>query len=360
MRADEIHDGTQPRALRKDAMAAKIYREKDADLKYLKGKTCAVIGYGSQGHAHALNLKDSGIRVVVGLPPTSKSVPIARQQGVEVLSVPDAAKAADVIMIVIPDTRHGEVYHRDIAPHLKKGKAIAVAHGFSLHFGQIVPPDDVDVFLVAPKGPGHLVRRMYLEGKGVPSLMAVHQDATGKAKQIALAWAKAIGATRAAVFETTIREETETDLFGEQCVLCGGLSELMTAGFETLVEAGYAPEMAYFECIHEMKLIVDLVYEAGISGMRFSISDTAKYGDLTRGKRIITEQTRAEMKKILSEIQTGAFAREWINENQAGRPVYNALMKRSAAHPVEKLGEQIRANFPWMQKRKISGAQAAY
>ncbi|HUK82092.1 MAG TPA: ketol-acid reductoisomerase [Verrucomicrobiae bacterium] len=341
-------------------MPAKIYRDKDADLKYLKGKTCAVIGYGSQGHAHALNLKDSGVKVVVGLYDGSKSIDVAKKQGIDVRSVAEAAKAADAIMITIPDTRHGEVYRRDIAPHLKTGKSLAVAHGFSLHFGQIVPPDDVDVWLVAPKGPGHLVRRMYVEGKGVPSLLAVHQDATGKAKQIGLAWAKAIGATRAAVFETTIREETETDLFGEQAVLCGGLSELMTAGWETLVEAGYAPEMAYFECIHEMKLIVDLIYEAGISGMRFSISDTAKYGDITRGKRIINEQTRAEMKKILADIQSGTFAREWINENQAGRPVFNALMKRGAEHPIEKLGEQIRANFPWMQKRKLSGAQAAY
>jgi ketol-acid reductoisomerase len=341
-------------------MPAKIYRDKDADLKYLKGKTCAVIGYGSQGHAHALNLKDSGVKVIVGLYEGSSSIGVAKKQGIDVRPVTEAAKAADVIMITIPDTRHGEVYRRDIAPHMKKGKSLAVAHGFSLHFGQIVPPDDVDVWLVAPKGPGHLVRRMYLEGKGVPSLLAVHQDATGKAKQIGLAWAKAIGATRAAVFETTIREETETDLFGEQAVLCGGLSELMTAGWETLVEAGYAPEMAYFECIHEMKLIVDLVYESGISGMRFSISDTAKYGDITRGKRIINEQTRAEMKKILADIQSGTFAREWINENQAGRPVFNALMKRGAEHPIEKLGQQIRTNFPWMQKRKLSGAQAAY
>lgn len=341
-------------------MPAKIYRDKDCDLKYLKGKTCAVIGYGSQGHAHALNLKDSGVKVVVGLPEGSKSVEVAKKQGVDVRTVAEAAKAGDVIMIVIPDTRHGEVYKRDIAPHLKKGKALAVAHGFSLHFGQIVPPDDVDVFLVAPKGPGHLVRRQYLEGKGVPSLMAVHQNATGKARHIALAWAKGIGASRAAVFETTIREETETDLFGEQAVLCGGISELILAGFDTLVEAGYAPEMAYFECLHETKLIVDLIYEAGISGMRFSVSDTAKYGDITRGKRVITEQTRAEMRKILAEIQTGAFAKEWITENQAGRPVYNALMKRGADHPIEKLGEQIRANFPWMQKRKLSGAQAAY
>ncbi len=341
-------------------MAARIYHDKDADLKYLKGKTCAVIGYGSQGHAHALNLKDSGVKVVVGLYEGSKSAAVAKSQGIEVLSVADAAKAADVIMITIPDTRHGETYRRDIAPHLKKGKALGVAHGFSLHFGQIVPPEDVDVFLVAPKGPGHLVRRMYTEGKGVPSLVAVHQNATGKAKQIALAWAKGIGATRAAVFETTIREETETDLFGEQAVLCGGCSELILAGFETLVEAGYAPEMAYFECLHEMKLIVDLIYEAGISGMRFSISDTAKYGDITRGKRIITDKTRAEMKKILGEIQSGVFAKEWITENQAGRPVYNALMKRGAEHPIEKLGEEIRANFPWMKKRKLGGAQAAY
>jgi ketol-acid reductoisomerase len=341
-------------------MAAKIYRDKDADLKYLKGKTCAVIGYGSQGHAHTLNLKDSGVTVIVGLPENSKSIAVAKEQGVTVLSVAGAAKEADVIMLTIPDTRHGEVYRRDIAPHMKKGKSLAVAHGFSLHFGQIVPPDDVDVWLVAPKGPGHLVRRTYLEGKGVPSLVAIHQDATGKAKQIALAWAKGIGATRAAVFETSIREETETDLFGEQAVLCGGVSELMTAGFETLVAAGYAPEMAYFECVHEMKLIVDLIYEAGISGMRFSISDTAKYGDVTRGKRIVTEQTRAEMKKILAEIQTGVFAKEWITENQAGRPVYNALLKAGAGHQVETVGAEIRANFPWMQKRKLGGAQAAY
>jgi ketol-acid reductoisomerase len=341
-------------------MAAKIYRDKDADLKFLRGKICAVIGYGSQGHAHALNLKDSGVKVVVGLYEGSKSIDVAKKQGVDVMPVSQAAKAADVIMITIPDTRHAEVYRRDIAPHLTKGKSLAVAHGFSLHFGQVVPPENVDVWLLAPKGPGHLVRRMYIEGKGVPALIAVHQDATGKAKQTALAWAKGIGATRAAVFETTIREETETDLFGEQCVLCGGVSELMIAGFETLVEAGYAPEMAYFECIHEMKLIIDLVNEAGISGMRFSISETAKYGDITRGKRIITEQTRAEMRKILAEIQTGAFAREWITENQVGRPVYNALMKRGAEHPVEKIGEKIRENFPWMQKRKLTGAQAAY
>jgi len=341
-------------------MPAKIYRDKDADLKYLKGKTCAVIGYGSQGHAHTLNLKDSGVSVVVGLPENSKSIPVAKEQGVTVLTVSEAAKEADVIMLTIPDTRHGEVYRRDIAPHMKKGKSLAVAHGFSLHFGQIVPPGDVDVWLVAPKGPGHLVRRTYLEGKGVPSLVAIHQDATGKAKQTALAWAKGIGATRAAVFETSIREETETDLFGEQAVLCGGVSELMTAGFETLVAAGYAPEMAYFECVHEMKLIVDLIYEAGISGMRFSISDTAKYGDVTRGPRIVTEQTRAEMKKILAEIQTGAFAKEWITENQAGRPVYNALLKRGAGHQVETVGAEIRSHFPWMQKRKLGGAQAAY
>jgi ketol-acid reductoisomerase len=343
-----------------EIMPAKIYRDKDADLKYLKGKTCAVIGYGSQGHAHALNLKDSGIRVVVGLYQGSKSIDVAKKHGLEVESVADAARAADLIMLTLPDTRHREVYLRDIAPQLKKGKAIGVAHGFSLHFGQVVPPAGVDAFLVAPKGPGHLVRRMYQEGKGVPALVAVHQDASGRAKHLALAWAKGIGATRAAVFETTIREETETDLFGEQAVLCGGLSELIIAGYETLVEAGYAPEMAYFECLHEMKLIVDLVYEAGISGMRFSVSDTAKYGDLTRGPRIVNEQTRAEMKRILHEIQSGAFAREWILENQVGRPVYNALLKRGADHPIEQIGAKLRENFPWMQKRKLSGPQAAY
>jgi len=338
----------------------KIYREKDADLKHLEGKTCAVIGYGSQGHAHALNLKDSGINVVIGLYEGSKSAIVAKKQGLKVLSVTEAAKKSDVIMITIPDTLHAEVYRRDIEPNLKKGKSLAVAHGFSLHFGQIVPPPDIDVWLVAPKGPGHLVRRTYLEEKGVPSLVAIHQDATGKAKQIALAWAKGIGATRAAVFETSIREETETDLFGEQAVLCGGISELILAGFETLVDAGYAPEMAYFECLHETKLIIDLIYEAGVSGMRFSISDTAKYGDITRGKRIITQKTRAEMKKILTEIQSGEFAREWIVENQAGRPVFNALMRRGAEHPIEKLGSQIRENFPWMKKRHLSGSQADY
>ncbi len=341
-------------------MAAKIYHDNDADLKYLKGKTCAIIGYGSQGHAHALNLKESGVKVVVGLHEGSKSIAVAKEQGVDVMSVSEAAKAADIIMMVLPDTKHGEVYRKEIAPHLKKGKAIAVAHGFSLHFGQVVPPPDVDVFLVAPKGPGHLVRRQYLEGKGVPSLIAIHQDATGKAKHIALAWAKGIGATRAAVFETTIREETETDLFGEQAVLCGGISELILAGYDTLVEAGYAPEMAYFECLHETKLIVDLIYEAGISGMRFSVSDTAKYGDITRGPRIVNEQTRLEMRKILKEIQNGQFARDWILENQAGRPSYNALLRRGAEHPIEKIGEDIRANFPWMKKRKLSGSQAAY
>lgn len=331
---------------------AKIYHEKDADLKYLKGKTCAIIGYGSQGHAHALNLKDSGVKVVVGAQDGSPSIAAAKEQGLEVLSVPEAAKVGDVIMLGLPDTRHGEVFQRDIAPHLKKGKAIAVMHGFSLHFSQIAPPADVDVFLCAPKGPGNFVRQMYVEGKGVPALIAIHQDATGKAKQIALAYAKGIGATRAAVFETSIREETETDLFGEQAVLCGGLSELIVAGYETLVAAGYAPEMAYFECLHEVKLIADLINERGIDGMRASISDTAKYGDVTRGPRIITEQTRAEMRKILDEIQTGRFAREWILENQCGRPVYQALLRRGAEHPIEQVGEQIRANFPWLPKRK--------
>src|SRR5438552_8969708 len=334
-------------------MAAKIYRDKDADLKYLKGKTCAVIGYGSQGHAHTLNLKDSGVKVVVGLYEGSKSIDVAKKKGIDVLSVAEASKAADVIMITIPDTRHGETYRRDIAPGLKRGKALAVAHGFSLHFGQIVPPDDVDVLLVAPKGPGHLVRRMYLEGKGVPSLVAVHQDATGKAKQVALAWAKGIGATRAAVFETTIREETETDLFGEQAVLCGGLSELIIAGFETLVEAGYAPEMAYFECCHEMKLIVDLIYEGGIANMRYSISNTAEYGDYTRGPRLIDSHVRAEMKKILADIQSGNFAREWVLENTAGQPSFKALRRRAAEHEIEKIGEKLRAMMPWIAENRL-------
>src|SRR5882672_9637025 len=325
-------------------MPAKVYMDNDADLGALKNKTLAVLGFGSQGHAHALNLKDSGMNVIIGLYEGSKSIPVAKEKGFEVVSTAEAVRRGDVIMVALPDTKQPKVYEQDIATNLSAGKTLLFSHGFSIHFKTVVPPKNVDVILVAPKGPGHIVRRQYLEGKGVPALIGIYQNPSRQAKQVALAWAKGIGATRAGVLETSFKEETETDLFGEQTVLCGGVSALITAGYETLVEAGYQPEMAYFECLHEMKLIVDLVNEAGISGMRFSISDTAKYGDITRGKRIVTDETRAEMKRILSEIQTGRFAKEWISENQAGRPVYNALMKAGAEHQVEKVGEQIRAN----------------
>ncbi len=331
-------------------MAAKIYYDNDADLSLLQGKRVAVIGYGSQGHAHALNLKESGVDVVVGLHPTSKSRKAAQDAGLDVMDVGEAAKSAQIIMILIPDTLQPKVYAEEIAPNLNSGDAIAFAHGFNIHYGQIVPPEDVDVFMVAPKGPGHLVRRTYQEGKGVPCLVAVEQDASGKAKEIALAYAKGIGGTRAGVIETTFAEETETDLFGEQVVLCGGVTSLIMRGFETLVEAGYQPEVAYFECCHELKLIVDLIYEAGIKGMRYSISDTAKYGDVTRGPRIITEETKMEMEDILEEIQSGEFAKEWILENQAGRPVFNALLKRDAEHLIEEVGEQLRGMMSWIKK----------
>lgn len=332
-------------------MAAKIYYDKDAKLTNLKGKTVAIIGFGSQGHAHAQNLKDSGIKVVVGLRPESKFNKQAKKAGLQTMSVDKAAKAAQVIMMLVPDHVQGDIYKRDIEPNLKKGDALAFAHGFSIHFGQIVPPNDVDVFMVAPKGPGHLVRRQYQSGAGVPCLLAIEQNATKKAKQVGLAYARAIGGTRAGVLETTFKEETETDLFGEQSVLCGGLSELIRAGYDTLVEAGYQPEVAYFECLHETKLIVDLIFEGGISNMRYSISDTAKYGDITRGRRIITDETRKEMKKILGEIQNGEFAREWILENKANRPVFNAIMKRDAEHPIEKVGEKLRGMMPWIGKK---------
>lgn len=332
---------------------AKMYYDKDADLKYLKGKTVAIIGYGSQGHAHALNLKDSGVKVVVGLYKGSKSWKEAEKAGLEVMESAEAAKKGDCIMMLVSDTKTPEVYHRDVAPSLKAGKSLAFAHGFNIHFGQIVAPSDVDVFMIAPKGPGHLVRRTYTEGGGVPALIAIHQDATGKAKQVALAYAKGIGAARSGVLETTFKEETETDLFGEQVVLCGGLSESIRAGFETLVNAGYQPEVAYFECLHEVKLIVDLIYEGGISNMRKSISETAKYGDITRGRRVVTDETRAQMKKILSEIQTGEFAREWILENKAGRPVYNALLRRDSEHQIEAVGEKLRKLMPWLGGKEI-------
>ncbi len=328
-----------------------IYYEKDADPKYLNNKTVAIIGYGSQGHAHALNLRDSGVKVVVGLREGSKSAERASKDGVTVMSNAQAAKAADVIMFLAPDTSQADIYNSDVKPNLKKGDAIAFAHGFNIHFGQITPPDDIDVFMIAPKGPGHLVRRQFTEGKGVPALIAVEQDTTGHAKNIALAYANAIGGTRGGVIETTFREETETDLFGEQAVLCGGVSELIRAGFDTLVSAGYQPEVAYFECLHEMKLIVDLIFEGGIANMRYSISDTAKYGDITRGRRIINDRTRTEMAMILNEIQSGEFAREWVLENKANKPVYNALLKNDAQHPIETVGSELRSMMPWIGKK---------
>ncbi len=330
---------------------AKIYYDKDADLKLIKNKTIAIIGYGSQGHAHARNLHDSGIKVVVGLRKESAFWKRAEKDGLKVMTVPEAAKAADIIMILIPDDKQRAMYVNDIAPHLKKGDAIAFGHGFNIHFGQVVPPDMVDVFMVAPKGPGHLVRRTYEQGAGVPCLMAIYQDISKNARKVALAYAKGIGGTRAGVLETSFKEETETDLFGEQAVLCGGVTELIRAGFDTLVEAGYSPDLAYFECLHELKLIVDLIYEGGIGNMRYSISTTAAYGDVTRGRRLITEETRAEMRKILSEIQDGSFAREFILENQANRPVFNALLKKDSEHMIEEVGERLRKMMPFVGKK---------
>ncbi len=329
----------------------KIYYDKDADLKYLKKKTIAIVGYGSQGHAHARNLHDSGMKVVVGLRKESAFWKRAQKDGLKVMTVPEASKAADIIMILIPDDKQRAMYESDIKPHLKKGNALAFGHGFNIHFAQVVPPDTVDVFMVAPKGPGHLVRRTYEQGAGVPCLLAIQQDVTKNAKKIALAYAKAIGGTRAGVLETTFKEETETDLFGEQAVLCGGVTELIRAGFDTLVEAGYSPDLAYFECLHELKLIVDLIYEGGIGNMRYSISTTAAYGDVTRGRRLITDDTRQEMKKILYEIQSGSFAREFILENQANRPVFNALLKRDSEHMIEQVGDRLRKMMPFVGKK---------
>jgi len=328
---------------------AKVYYNKDANLEYLKGKRVAVIGYGSQGHAHALNLKESGVDVVVGLHRESRSWEKAQKAGLKVEEVAPAVAESQVVMMLIPDTLQSQVYQASVEPNLKEGNAIAFAHGFNIHYGQIVPPPSVDVFMVAPKGPGHLVRRTFTEGKGVPCLVAVGQDASGQTMNIALAYAKGIGGTRAGVIETSFAEETETDLFGEQVVLCGGVTSLIKAGFETLVEAGYQPEVAYFECLHELKLIVDLIYETGVSGMRYSISDTAKYGDVTRGPRIINEEVREEIWEILEEIQSGEFAREWILENRAGRPVFNAILKRDAQHPIEKVGKDLRSMMSWIK-----------
>lgn len=329
---------------------AKIYYQSDCNISLLKDKTVAIIGYGSQGHAHALNLHESGVNVIVGLYNGSKSWAKAEAAGLKVMTAADAAKNADIIMILINDEKQADLYKRDIEPNLTAGKALAFAHGFNIHFQQIVPPADVDVFMIAPKGPGHTVRSEYLEGKGVPCLIAVHQDATGMAKELGLAYAAGIGGSRAGVLETTFRAETETDLFGEQAVLCGGVTALMKAGFETLVEAGYAPENAYFECIHEMKLIVDLIYKGGFKMMRYSISDTAEFGDYEIGKRIITEDTKKEMKKVLSEIQDGTFATKWIAENKNGRAHFNATRRIQAEHQLETVGRELRKMYSWNEE----------
>ena len=331
----------------------KVYYDKDADLSVIKGKKIAIIGYGSQGHAHANNLKDSGLSVVVGLREGSSSRAKAEASGLQVANISDAVAMADIIMILAPDEKQAELYKNEIEPNLKAGASLAFAHGFNIHFGYIKPADDMDVFMVAPKGPGHLVRSTYTQGGGVPSLIAVAQDATGNAKNIALAYASANGGGRAGIIETSFREETETDLFGEQAVLCGGATELGRAGFETLTEAGYAPEMAYFECLHELKLIVDLMYEGGIANMRYSISNTAEYGDLTRGPRVVTDNTRAEMKKILGEIQSGEFAKEWMDENANGCGNFYELREKGEKHPIEEVGAKLRDMMPWISANKI-------
>ncbi|HEY8523768.1 MAG TPA: ketol-acid reductoisomerase [Acidimicrobiales bacterium] len=331
---------------------ANVYYEKDADRSLIGSRKVAVIGYGSQGHAHALNLKDSGIDVRVGLREGSSSRPKAEAAGLTVRSIAEAAAEADLVMLLGPDTEHKAIFTEHIAPNLSSGDALFVGHGFSVRFGQVVAPAGVDVAMVAPKGPGHLVRRTYTEGGGVPCLIAVAQDSSGKAKELALAYADAIGGARAGVLETTFEEETETDLFGEQVVLCGGLTALVQAGFETLVDAGYQPESAYFECLHELKLIVDLMYEQGIAGMRYSISDTAEYGDLTRGPRVINDAVRAEMRKILDEIRSGAFAQEWIAESESGRATFHQLREQGKAHPIEKVGAELRAMMPWISAGK--------
>jgi len=331
---------------------AKIYYEKDADLGVLKEKVIAIVGYGNQGHAQAQNLRDSGLKIIVGELEGSPGWMRAKEAGFEVETAKKAAQKANIIQILVPDEFQAKLYQTDILPFLKKGNALGFSHGFNIHFHQIVPPQNVDVFMVAPKGPGVLLRRTYQEGKGVPCLIAIEQDASGLAKEIALAYAKGIGGTRAGVIETTFREETETDLFGEQVVLCGGVTALIKAGFETLVEAGYQPEMAYFECLHELKLIVDLLQESGLSGMRSAISNTAQYGDLTRGPRIITEKTREEMRKILQEVQSGQFAREWIMENQTNQPVFNALTKKDEEHLIEKVGKKLRGMMGWIKENQ--------
>ncbi|MBV9033677.1 MAG: ketol-acid reductoisomerase [Acidobacteriaceae bacterium] len=331
------------------------FYEQDGSLAPLQGKTIAIIGYGSQGHAHALNLRDSGFKVVVGLHEGSKSKAKAEAAGLPVLSVSEAAKTADVTMILLPDHLQGEVYRNEIAPNMTKGKTLMFAHGFNIHFNEIQPPADIDVSMVAPKAPGHRVRELFVEGVGVPALVAIAQDASGKALENALAYAYGLGCLKAGVIETTFKEETESDLFGEQAVLCGGVSELIRAGFETLTAAGYAPEIAYFECLHELKLIVDLIYEGGLGYMRYSISDTAEYGDYTRGPRIVTEQTRAEMQKILQEIQSGEFARTWLAENRNGRKSFLGMREQAKDQPIERVGAELRAMMPFLKKRKEAG-----
>ena len=333
----------------------KRFYEKDGSVAPLQNKTIAIIGYGSQGHAHALNLRDSGLNVVVGLHPGSKSVAKAEAAGLKVLSVADAVKAADVVMILVPDHLQGEIYRQDVAPYLKKGDTLMFAHGFNIHFGEIKPSADIDVSMIAPKAPGHRVRELFVEGVGVPALVAIAQDASGQALENALAYASALGCLKAGVIETTFKEETESDLFGEQAVLCGGVSELIRAGFETLTEAGYAPEIAYFECLHELKLIVDLIYEGGLGYMRYSVSDTAEYGDYTRGPRIINDQTRVEMKKILHEIQNGDFARAWLAENREGRKKFLAMREAAKDQPVERVGAELRSMMTFLKKRKEAG-----
>jgi len=341
-------------------MPAKVYTDKDADLNVLRNKTLAVLGFGSQGHAHALNLKDSGMNVIVGLYEGSKSIPVAKEKGFEVVATAEAVRRGDVIFMALPDTKQAAAYKKDVAPNLSAGKTLLFSHGFSVHFKTVVPPKNVDVILVAPKGPGHIVRRQYLEGKGVPLLIAVYQNPSQQAKKVALAWAKGIGGTRAGVIETTFKEETETDLFGEQTVLCGGASALILAGYETLVEAGYQPEMAYFECLHELKLIVDLMNEAGISGMRFSISETAKCGDVTVGPKIVDARVKKQMKSALKDIQSGRFAKGWVKEYQSGYKRYHALLKKGERHSIEKVGARLRSLMPWMKKHSVKGVQAAY
>jgi ketol-acid reductoisomerase len=334
-------------------MPAKIYYDQDADLGLLKGKKIAIIGYGSQGHAHALNLKDSGQEVVVGLYQGSKSWAKAEKDGLKVAPVADAAKLGDVVMILLPDQTQRQVFEESIRAGLGKGKMLMFAHGFNIHFNQVVPPPDVDVTMIAPKAPGHVMRDLFTQGPGVPALVAVQQDVTGKARDLALAYGRGVGCTRAGVIETTFKEETETDLFGEQTTLCGGVSHLIKAAFETLVEAGYQPEVAYFECMHEMKLIVDLFYQGGLAYMRYSVSDTAEYGDYTRGPRVVSEETKAEMKKILGEIQSGQFAREWVLENQANRAGFLAMRRRDADHQIEEVGKRLRAMMSWIKPPRM-------